>query len=641
MAQLVPVGNTEVAYDSLHPVFDQGLAVEYHFEQRQDFVLKVYSATDNAASASPTRASATLAPDDNAQRPRPVGRPLNGSQPPNNDGNDDTITTVYLDESGGGDGIEDVEELPAMSVVPDSEAKPARFITHKPALVSANNGIFETSTLKSNEKPRMDSGSSLRSNASNRSFEAPRSVEEPAARVVADKVSEVIGELSFQLGRVMCSERHRREFEFTNGRGKVTVAAVGCGYGRRDSFDVTFSARNLAVGGCFNSPNAYLIVNRYVGDSTLSRRVVETEPVRSEDPNWIPIRGLNLGDLAGPKLQDKVVCLEVMNRGACSRKVVGSSDVSVLDLMMAEETHRPLMLYKRSDVSIGPVGEIYCTDYTWHSGMNFEDFLAEGYRIRLILAVDFTESNGDPSSETSHHYTDSNIPNPYVFTFLCITEVLRSYTDTDGGFEAFGFSAVHNKKAMKMFPLGLRGEVFGDVKDIISSYKNALSVVKLGSKAKLAPVVKHAAQQAKDEGMPNKLLYVLAILCDGDVDDVDETIEELVNADEAPLFILLFGIGERGEEKSFSPLLQVPLTSIKNPKKVIRRKLVHYCPMHTLHHESKAAVTKDSLGDLPLMVEDWAWWRGIKPSVNKVVPRLQVTSQGAPFIRRYRGDVFT
>lgn len=58
----------------------------------------------------------------------------------------------------------------------------------------------------------------------------------------------------------------------------------------------------------------------------------------------------------------------------------------------------------------------------------------------MIIAIDFTGSNGEPQNPTSLHYMDKNKPNQYQSTIEAVAQILLNY-DSDKRIPAFGFGA--------------------------------------------------------------------------------------------------------------------------------------------------------------------------------------------------------
>lgn len=58
----------------------------------------------------------------------------------------------------------------------------------------------------------------------------------------------------------------------------------------------------------------------------------------------------------------------------------------------------------------------------------------------MIVAIDFTGSNGSPNHPTSLHYMNPTAPNQYQMAIAAITQILLNY-DSDKRIPAFGFGA--------------------------------------------------------------------------------------------------------------------------------------------------------------------------------------------------------
>lgn len=58
----------------------------------------------------------------------------------------------------------------------------------------------------------------------------------------------------------------------------------------------------------------------------------------------------------------------------------------------------------------------------------------------MIIAVDFTASNGIPKAPNSLHYMDPKQPNQYQMAIQSIAQILLNY-DSDKRIPAFGFGA--------------------------------------------------------------------------------------------------------------------------------------------------------------------------------------------------------
>jgi Copine len=70
---------------------------------------------------------------------------------------------------------------------------------------------------------------------------------------------------------------------------------------------------------------------------------------------------------------------------------------------------------------------------------SFLDYISGGCELNFMVAIDFTGSNGNPSSPGSLHYRDPRgVPNQYQLAIQAVAGVLEYY-DSDKIFPVFGF----------------------------------------------------------------------------------------------------------------------------------------------------------------------------------------------------------
>ena len=84
-------------------------------------------------------------------------------------------------------------------------------------------------------------------------------------------------------------------------------------------------------------------------------------------------------------------------------------------------------------------GTLEFADFQLIEVPSFVDYLKGGLRIDLAVAIDFTLSNGDPSSRYSNHYIGGH--NQYEHAIWDVGSILEPYS-YDHIFPTFGFGAV-------------------------------------------------------------------------------------------------------------------------------------------------------------------------------------------------------
>ncbi len=70
----------------------------------------------------------------------------------------------------------------------------------------------------------------------------------------------------------------------------------------------------------------------------------------------------------------------------------------------------------------------------------FLDYLRGGEQINVMVAVDYTGSNGDPRKSNSLHYIRQGVQNQYETALTEVCKILLDY-DYDGAVDCYGFGA--------------------------------------------------------------------------------------------------------------------------------------------------------------------------------------------------------
>ena len=79
---------------------------------------------------------------------------------------------------------------------------------------------------------------------------------------------------------------------------------------------------------------------------------------------------------------------------------------------------------------------------------SFIDYLRGGLQFNMIVAIDFTASNGITVNPQSLHYINEEEPNQYQIAIMAISQILLNY-DTNKRIAAFGFGSKPNFGELK------------------------------------------------------------------------------------------------------------------------------------------------------------------------------------------------
>ena len=187
------------------------------------------------------------------------------------------------------------------------------------------------------------------------------------------------------------------------------------------------------------------------------------------------------------------------------------------------------------------------------------DFVLGGCEISLMIAVDFTGSNGRFEDPRGLHYFDPHAraqgagKNHYEEALHAVGDILAPY-DHDGHIPVWGYGAKVDgaHSASHCFPLNLSGE-YGNpevvgVPGVLAAYEAAIRSgrVKLSGPTNLSEIIDTATAMAIGDGeisQANQQYSILMILTDGIITDMAKTTDAIVRAARYGLSIIIIGIG--------------------------------------------------------------------------------------------------
>ena len=241
----------------------------------------------------------------------------------------------------------------------------------------------------------------------------------------------------------------------------------------------------------------------------------------------------------------------------------------------------------------------------------FVDYLIAGMKISLSVAIDFTGSNGNPKDRMSLHYIHGKEPNQYQKAISSCGNIVSQYTD-DKLFPCFGFGAKIKNESSYLFNLNFdKNPKIKEIQGIIDAYHNAFQKIKLWGPTYFSPIIRKINEMIEKE--KNKLnYYILMILTDGILDDMEKTINELVKSSSLPLSVIIIGVGK--EDFSSMKILDAdkdPL--IDKEGKISERDLVQFVPFLEYQSDAKK-LANEVLAEIPGQVIEYYENNNLKPS---------------------------
>ncbi|XP_059886889.1 copine-1 isoform X4 [Delphinus delphis] len=278
---------------------------------------------------------------------------------------------------------------------------------------------------------------------------------------------------------------------------------------------------------------------------------------------------------------------------------------------------------KKSYKNSGTICVKICQVETEYS---FLDYVMGGCQINFTVGVDFTGSNGDPSSPDSLHYLSPTGVNEYLTALWSVGSVVQDY-DSDKLFPAFGFGAqvppdwqVSHEFALNFNP---NNPYCAGIQGIVDAYRQALPQVRLYGPTNFAPIINHVARfaaQAAHQRTASQY-FVLLLLTDGAVTDVEATREAVVRASFLPMSVIIVGVGGA----DFEAMEQLdadggPLRTRSG--EAAARDIVQFVPYRRFQNAPREALAQTVLAEVPTQLvsyfkaQGWAPLKALPPAAK-------------------------
>ena len=245
----------------------------------------------------------------------------------------------------------------------------------------------------------------------------------------------------------------------------------------------------------------------------------------------------------------------------------------------------------------------------------FLDYIRGGMQINLAVGIDFTGSNGDPSKPFSLHYIGTQNNSYEVAIRYCGNIV--AYYDYDQLFPVFGFGGKFcmDNNVSHCFPLSLNPNDpnIQGIEGILQAYRNILNQTKLYGPTYFHFILNHIISLVKEDVMAeNKMNYtIIMILTDGIIDDMDDTIDSLVEASFLPISVIIIGIGDANfSNMNYLDADDEPLVD-RNGRKA-DRDLVQFVPFKKFSYNGEL-LAKEVLEELPKQVIEYYEHQNMPP----------------------------
>ncbi|XP_065097289.1 copine-1 isoform X2 [Paramisgurnus dabryanus] len=436
------------------------------------------------------------------------------------------------------------------------------------------------------------------------------------------KDDDFLGGFECTLGQIVSSRKLTRPLQLKAnkpaGKGAITITADEVRDNRAIVLEI--EAKNLDKKDLFGKSDPFLEFFKQ-GEDGKWQLVYRTEVIKNNlNPSWkkftVSLHTFCNGDINKPI---KVTCYD--KDEDTSSDMIGEFTCTTAKLLEAKDNavefdciHPDKQKKKKNYKNSGVVRIKYCKLEAQYS---FLDYVMGGCQINFTVGIDFTGSNGDPRSPDSLHYLSPNGVNQYLSAIWSVGMVVQDY-DTDKLFPAFGFGAQvpPDFKVSHEFPLNFNpsSPYCQGIQGVVDAYRAVLPQVRLYGPTNFSPIINHVGRIAAGAAQqPNAAQYfVLLIITDGEITDLDQTKQAIVNASKLPMSIIIVGVGE-ADFKAMEVLDgdNGVLKSLSGEP--VARDIVQFVPFKQFANAPKEALAQSVLAEVPNQLVSYFKMRNLGP----------------------------
>lgn len=394
----------------------------------------------------------------------------------------------------------------------------------------------------------------------------------------------------------------------------------------KDSLIMSFNGRNLDKKDWFGKSDPFMVFLRCNEDNRFTV-CDKTEVIKKTlNPDWkrkeYSIQKLCNGD------RDRTIKVEVYdwNSNGSSHSLIGEFETSVNQLengvgsdnvyeCVHPEKKRKKKSYKNS-------GIVNLTYLHFQKNYSFVEYLRGGLDMNFVVAIDFTGSNGNPQMPDSLHYIHPSRPNQYSLAIQAVGNIIQDY-DSDRMFPSFGFGA-------RLPPTGQVSHNFAvnfnpsnpschGIEGVLQAYQQCIRSVQLYGPTNFSPIINEVSSMAHESlhSSSKTQYFVLLMITDGVISDMEATKRAIVKAARLPLSIIIVGVGS--DDFEAMDVLDGDNVRLESRGEKAERDIVQFVPFRDYMKTnsdlvmSQARLAKDVLAEVPDQVTSYMKSRGIAP----------------------------
>ncbi|KPA85390.1 copine i-like protein [Leptomonas pyrrhocoris] len=466
------------------------------------------------------------------------------------------------------------------------------------------NAVGRTETIRDNLNPVFKTPVSV-----NYFFEMRQDIKLDVWDEDKGKADDFLGKATFTMGHLMSSPQSSLTLKLdTKGTVTVTASLIGTTKG---TAALQLRGRELKKMNVFGKTDAFIVISRLLPTGQ-KRQVHKTEVQKKTlNPQWKTTPPLDLVDLCGGETAAPCIALDCYNADSGSGEPMGGCVLSAEKLITGAVIEMELVLKKKDKTKSYGYLSIDRCDYV--KGYDFLEYLQAGMEINIAFSIDFTGSNGPPNDPRSLHFYNPQRPNNYIRAMLAVSDVVQEY-DSDRMFPAYGFGAIapFTNGTSHFFPLSGNpaNAYLSGMQAVVDTYASLLPVLRFSGPTNFAPTIRTITDGARQA---RGVYTILLILTDGAITDMQDTIDAIVEADDAPLSIVIIGIG-RADFSSMERLDGDTFPLQHRRGNTTRRDLVQFVPFNEFENKPPSALSAAVLEEIPRQVEVWGRIAQLSPA---------------------------
>jgi hypothetical protein len=369
--------------------------------------------------------------------------------------------------------------------------------------------------------------------------------------------------------------------------------------------------------GPFAKSDPYLLLYKELADGTRTLVHRTNTVLKDLNPTWQPFT-LHMSVLCNgdPK---QPLYIEVFDWdkhsaddliGVCRTSLEMLLTRPTIELINPEKQKK-----KKSYTNSGVLNTMQCDVVAEFS---FLEYLAGGTQLNLMVGIDYTASNGNPMQPGSLHFKDpSGGLNQYEQAIINVGNILMPY-DYDGKIPAYGFGGqLPNGTTSHCFALTANPEApeVPGVNGVMDVYRKSFQWVGLHGPTNFAPLIRQAAQIASQyHAMAQDVstYLLLLIITDGEITDMNNTVDMIIEASHLPMSIVIVGVGNADFSKM--DILDGDGKLLSGRTGTARRDIVQFVPYNKFRDPIRLAAA--TLAELPSQFVSYMKAYGIRPKAR-------------------------